>query len=237
MSADQGLHRNLIEARSVVMAVLTTVCISIGGLVEIVPMFGSAVAPAKVEGIEPYTPLEVAGRDIYMREGCYVCHSQMVRPFRSETLRYGEWSRGGEYAWDHPFLLGSRRTGPDLARVGGKWDDDWHYRHMKDPRLVTAGSIMPSYEFLTRWSYDPTDIQASMTALSRVGLPYTAEDIANAPKAMDEQAQGIVDRLAKKEIVTTKDKEIVALIAYLQNLGVDGTAAAKKASQAAQVTP
>jgi cytochrome c oxidase cbb3-type subunit I/II len=233
----ENWHRSLIEGRGVAMAVLTTVCISIGGLVEIVPMFGTAVSPEKIEGIHPYTPLEVAGRDIYIREGCYVCHSQMVRPFRSETLRYGEWSRGGEYEWDHPFLLGSKRTGPDLARVGGKYPDAWHYQHMDDPRSLSAGSIMPRYWWLKEWSYDPANIQASMTALSRVGLPYTADDIATAPAAMDAQAQGIVDRLAGNKITVTKDKEIVALIAYLQHLGVDGTAAAKKSAQTAQETP
>jgi cytochrome c oxidase cbb3-type subunit I/II len=226
-------HRNLVEGRAVVMAVGTTVCISIGGMVEILPMFGSAVAPEHMDGIQPYTPLEVAGRDLYIREGCYTCHSQMIRPFRSETLRYGEWSRGGEYQWDHPFLLGSKRTGPDLARIGGKYPDAWHYEHMKDPRAVTAGSIMPPYAFMTEWSYDPADIQASMTALSRVGLPYTADDIANAPASMDAQAEGIVHELAESKITVTKDKEIVALIAYLQHLGVDGKAQIEKDKVAA----
>ena len=220
-------HRRILEPRATLFAVLTTVCISVGGLVEIVPMFGAKTGPEAMEGIHPYSPLEVAGRDIYIREGCYTCHSQMVRPMRSETLRYGPWSRAGEYAWDRPFLLGSRRIGPDLHRVGGKWPDAWHYDHMKDHAGMTEGTIMPNYPWLLEDSYDPADVQASLTALQTVGTPYTDEDIASAPAKMKEQGDAIVGRLATAGIQTTSDKEIIALIAYLQRLGVDGRAQIK----------
>ncbi|MEZ4319935.1 MAG: cytochrome-c oxidase, cbb3-type subunit II [Myxococcota bacterium] len=213
-------HRRILEHRSALFATLTTVCISIGGLVEIIPMFTVGQGHDEVLP-EPYTPLEVAGRDIYVREGCMTCHSQMVRPFRDETLRYqGDWSHAVEYSWDRPFLLGSRRIGPDLHRVGGKYSDDWHYRHMKDPRL-TDGSIMPAYPWLLEWKIDPDDVKASVVALSRVGTPYTDEDIANVATDLQTQGQGIVGRLGEKGIDAAWDDEIVALIAYLQRLGTD----------------
>jgi cytochrome c oxidase cbb3-type subunit I/II len=181
----------------------------------------------------------VAGRDIYIREGCYLCHSQMVRPMRAEILRYGEWTRAGEYAYDHPFLLGSRRTGPDLQRVGGKYPDAWHYEHMRDPRSTSPGSIMPTYRWLLTQRYDTADVVASLRALRRVGLPYSDHDLAGAPASMRAQAEGIVGRLAGGGIQTTPDREIVAMIAYLQRLGRDGRAAieaARPASQAAATT-
>jgi cytochrome c oxidase cbb3-type subunit I/II len=198
-------HRTL-EGKGALFAVLATVAILIGGIVEIVPMF-SAAGPETLAGVKPYTPLEVAGRDIYIREGCYLCHSQMIRPMRAEVLRYGEWTRAGEYAYDHPFLLGSRRIGPDLQRVGGKYPDAWHYEHMRDPRSTSPGSIMP------------------LRALQRVGVPYTDAQIAAAPDSMRRQAAGIVTNLAQSGITASPDKEIIALIAYLQRLGVDGRAA------------
>ncbi len=218
-----NFHRDNIEPRSVVMAVLTTVLISIGGLVEIVPLFTSA-GPPPMDGIKPLTALEITGRDIYLREGCYVCHSQMVRPFRSETLRYGPWSRGGEYVYDHPFQLGSRRTGPDLARVGSKYPDSWHFEHMADARQTSDGSIMPKYPWLFEWTIDPAQTQATMLALSRVGVPYTEAQIASAPADMKTQATKIVTGLTAAGYDTTEDKEIVAVIAYLQQLGVNARA-------------
>jgi cytochrome c oxidase cbb3-type subunit I/II len=215
-------HRRLLEPRAGLMAVLCTVLISIGGLVEIVPMFtvgaGAATDP---ERVHPYTPLEVAGRDIYIREGCYVCHSQMVRPFRDETLRYGTWSRSEEYTWDRPFLLGSRRIGPDLHRVGGKYPDAWHYEHLRDPRSTSPTSVMPPYPWLLRWKVDPADVRASLVALRRVGTPYSEEDLANVAEQMQGQAQPIVDNLAKANLVAAWDDEVVALTAYLQRLGKD----------------
>lgn len=215
-------HRRALEHRSTLFAVLTVAGISVGSLVELVPMFGqSTEQAAAAANIEPHTPLELAGRDIYLREGCYLCHSQMVRPMRSETLRYGTWSRAEEYTWDRPFQLGSRRIGPDLHRVGGKYPDAWHYEHMKDPRLMSTGSVMPNYPWLLEWSYDPADIQASMKAHQRAGTPYTDEQIENAPATLKAEGEAVVERLAGANIETTSDKEIIALIAYLQSLGTD----------------
>jgi cytochrome c oxidase cbb3-type subunit I/II len=229
MSDTQGAgftarHR-ILEGRSAWFAVFTTIAILIGGLVEIVPMFSVKWGPEQLAGVTPYTALEVAGRDIYVSEGCYTCHSQMIRPTRAEVLRYGEWTRAGEYAYDHPFQLGSRRIGPDLQRVGGKYPDAWHYEHMRDPRSTSPGSIMPSYRWLHTQRYDPADIQASLRALRRVGVPYTDDQIAGAPAAIGAQAGEIVGRLAQAGITTEPDRKIVALIAYLQRLGKDGKAA------------
>jgi cytochrome c oxidase cbb3-type subunit I/II len=148
----------------------------------------------------------------------------MVRPMRAEILRYGEWTRAGEYAYDHPFLLGSRRIGPDLQRLGGKYPDAWHYEHMRDPRSTSPGSVMPAYDWLLSRHYDTTDVVASLRALRKAGLPYTDKDVAGAPASMQAQADSIVGRLATGGITTTPDREIVALIAYLQRLGRDGRA-------------
>jgi cytochrome c oxidase cbb3-type subunit I/II len=229
-------HRTL-EGKSALFAVLTTVAILIGGLVEIIPMFTTQAGPETLAGVTPYTALEVAGRDIYMREGCYTCHSQMVRPMRAEVLRYGEWTRAGEYAYDHPFLLGSRRAGPDLQRLGGKYPDAWHYEHMRDPRSTSPGSIMPPYTWLHHDTYDPGDIQASLRALRKVGVPYTEAEITSAPADMASQAQGIVERLTQAGVTAEPNKEIVALIAYLQRLGKDGRAAIAAGATAAPTAP
>ena len=215
-------HRSL-EGNATIFAVLSLVGILIGTAVELIPTMTSAGAqPEPIEGLTPYTPLEVAGRDIYIREGCYNCHSQWVRPFRAETMRYGPWSRGGEYVYDRPFQLGSRRIGPDLMRVGGKYPDAWHYEHMRDPRSTSPSSVMPPYPWLLEWTWDPADVQASVVALKRAGNPYTDEDVANVESSSLAQADEIVARLKEQKIETTRDKEIVALIAYLQRLGVDG---------------
>lgn len=229
MSATQkqgdGFHRRVLEGKLGMFAAATTVAIAIGGIVEIVPMFTVGAGPAPLAGVKPYTALEVAGRDIYIREGCYVCHSQMIRPMRAELLRYGEWSRSGEYAYDHPFQLGSRRIGPDLQRVGGKYPDGWHYEHMRDPRSITPGSVMPPYPWLLQNRIDPADITASVRALRKVGVPYTDADVSGVPAQLAAQGKEIVDRLATGNIKTEPDREIVALIAYLQRLGRDGKAA------------
>ena len=225
MSQHESWHRRLLEHRSALFTVLVTVGISIGGIVEIVPMFSASAGPDTLASVTPYTPLEQAGRDIYVREGCYNCHSQMVRPFRAETLRYGPWSRAGEYAYDHPFQLGSRRIGPDLHRVGGKYPDAWHYEHMRDPRSTSPGSIMPPYPWLLEDTYTVDDVQKSVTALSTVGVPYTQADIDGVATSVPKQAAEIVGRLQSAGIQTEGDKEIVALIAYLQRLGKDGKAA------------
>lgn len=220
-----NFHRRVFERNLPVFAIVTTLAIAVGGLVEIVPMFTVTLGPEKVAGIAPYTPLEVAGRDIYIREGCYTCHSQMVRPMRAEMLRYGDWSRAGEYAYDHPFLLGSRRIGPDLQREGGKYPDSWHYEHMRNPRSLAPGSIMPTYAWLHRNTVDPEDIRKSVIALRRVGVPYTDADVAGVPAQLAQQGGEIVGRLASAGIKAEPGREIIALIAYLQRLGRDGRAA------------
>jgi cytochrome c oxidase cbb3-type subunit I/II len=215
-------HRRVLEGKAGVFAIAMTIVILIGGLVEIIPMFTTTAGPERPDWVSPYTPLEVAGRDIYIREGCYVCHSQMVRPMRAELLRYGEWTRAGEYRYDHPFLLGSRRIGPDLQREGGKYPDGWHYEHMRDPRSTSPGSIMPRYPWLHQRRVDPEHVRASVRALRAVGTPYSDADVANVPQGMRTQADSIVQRLAQGGIQTEPDREIVALIAYLQRLGLDG---------------
>ncbi len=220
-------HRRLLEGRLGLFATCTTIAILIGGLVEIVPMFSTAAGPEQLAGVHPYTPLEVAGRDIYVREGCYTCHSQMVRPTRAELLRYGPWSRAGEYLYDRPFQLGSRRMGPDLMRVGGKYPDAWHYEHMANPRSITPGSVMPNYPWLLKDRVDPADVRASIVALRKAGTPYTDADVQGVPRQLAAQGAEIVGRLKASGITTEPDREIIAVIAYLQRLGTDGRAAIK----------
>ena len=184
------------------MVVGIVLLISVGGLVEIVPLYFQKSTTEPVAGIVPYTPLQLAGRDVYLREGCYNCHSQMIRPFRAETERYGPYSVAGEFVYDHPFQWGSKRTGPDLARVGARYSDDWHRAHLNNPRDVVPESNMPGYPWLAKNSADMDGIQARMVALRRVGVPYSDKEIADAP----------ADLKGKTE----QD----ALIAYLQNLGL-----------------
>jgi cytochrome c oxidase cbb3-type subunit I/II len=219
-----SFHRKYLEGKVAVFAVVTTIAILIGGLVEIVPMYTAGAGPETGDWVTPYTPLEVAGRDIYIREGCYLCHSQWVRPMRSEVLRYGEWSRAPEYQYDRPFLLGSRRMGPDLHRVGGKYPDAWHYEHMRDPRSTSPGSVMPTYPWLLTDSYDAQDVQASVRALKRAGVPYSDGEVEGVAASIANQGEGIVTALAGAGIETQADREIIALIAYLQRLGRDGRA-------------
>jgi cytochrome c oxidase cbb3-type subunit I/II len=213
-------HRWL-EGVPVTFTVLATVAVIIGGLVEIVPLFVIKENVPTIAAVKPYTPLEVIGRDLYIREGCVGCHSQMVRPFRSETERYGEYSKVGEFVYDHPFLWGSKRTGPDLHRVGGKYPDAWHYNHMENPRSTSPGSIMPSYPWLLTQKLDLSVLPSRLSALRKVGVPYPAGLEQTAIKDAELQARIVVAGLKTGMIEAQPDREIIALIAYLQRLGVD----------------
>ena len=230
-----------LERRPVQFTILTTVAVAIGGIVQIVPMLVVKSNIPTISSVKPYTPLELEGRDIYIREGCNNCHSQMVRPFRSEVKRYGEYSKSGEFVYDHPFLWGSKRTGPDLHRIGQKYNDNWHFNHMWDPQSTSSGSIMPGYKWLfANEAMDHQHIEKKMEVMVTLGVPYTTEDIANARKNMDAQSAQIEKNLSNdpdfvksyeaskksaatrgEEFVPMKDREIVALISYLQRLGTD----------------
>ena len=190
-----------IEKNIGLMMVLIVLTVSIGGLVQIVPLFFMHSTTEPVAGLKPYDALRLTGRDVYVREGCYTCHSQMIRPFRAETERYGHYSVAGEFVYDHPFQWGSKRTGPDLARVGGRYSDEWHRVHLVNPRDVVPESIMPGYPWLANTAADADTIAAKMTALRKVGVPYTDAEIAAAPEALKGKT------------------EMDALVAYLQGLG------------------
>ena len=222
--ADHGhryFHR-VLEAKPLLFTVLTTVAILVGGLIEIVPLYLIKQNVPTISSVKPYSPLELLGRDIYIREGCVGCHSQMVRPFRSETERYGEYSKAGEFVYDHPFLWGSKRTGPDLHRVGGKYPDAWHYNHMDDPRSTSPGSIMPRYPWLLTQALDTNTLPARISALRKVGVPYPAGfENGEAQKEVAAQAEKITANLKTGMVETEPDREIIALIAYLQRLGMD----------------
>jgi cytochrome c oxidase cbb3-type subunit I/II len=218
-------HRWL-EGVPVTFTVLATVAVLVGGLIEIVPMFLIKENVPTIASVKPYTPLEVLGRDIYIREGCVGCHSQMVRPFRSETERYGDYSKAGEFVYDHPFLWGSKRTGPDLHRVGGKYPDAWHYNHMEKPSNVSPNSIMPNYPWLLTSKLDTSVVRDRMSALRKTGVPYTDADLQDTTGSIAAQSGRIVANLAGGSISNAPpDREIIALIAYLQRLGTDIKAA------------
>ncbi|HPG06241.1 MAG TPA: cytochrome-c oxidase, cbb3-type subunit I [Saprospiraceae bacterium] len=212
-----------IERKPIQMLIASAILILIGGMVEIIPMLTIGSNIPKIASVKPYTPLELQGRDIYIREGCLGCHSQMIRPFRSETERYGEYSKSGEFVYDHPFLWGSKRTGPDLQREGGKYPDSWHYYHMMDPESMSAGSIMPPYPWLARRDLDLTYTAAKIKTLQSLGVPYPKGYAEKANDDLIKQAQDIAASLKKDGIETENlaTKEIVALIAYLQRLGTD----------------
>lgn len=217
-----------IERKPVQFMILSLVVILVGGIIEMVPTFLIKSNVPTISSVKPYTPLELQGRDIYIREGCYVCHSQMIRPFRSETARYGEYSKAGEYVYDHPFQWGSKRTGPDLMRVGGKYPDSWHYNHMLDPSSMSPGSIMPSYPWLLDDDLDISTTPAKISAMQTLGVPYPEGFDAKANTVLTAQADSIAANLKKDGIETSSKKEIVALIAYLQRLGRDIKLEAKK---------
>jgi cytochrome c oxidase cbb3-type subunit I/II len=213
-------HRWL-ETKPLTFTALAFVAVLIGGLLEIVPMYLIKENVPTIASVKPYSPLEVMGRDLYIREGCVGCHSQMVRPFRSETERYGEYSKAGEFIYDHPFLWGSKRTGPDLHRVGGKYPDAWHYNHMDNPRSTSPGSIMPRYPWLLSQKLDNSSLPARIAALRKVGVPYPTGTEATALADLKVQASRIVSSLQTGMIKADPETEVIALIAYLQRLGTD----------------
>jgi cytochrome c oxidase cbb3-type subunit I/II len=213
-------HRWL-EAKPVTFTALAFLAVLIGGLVEIIPMLLIKENVPTIASVKPYSPLEVMGRDLYIREGCVGCHSQMVRPFRSETERYGEYSKAGEYVYDHPFLWGSKRTGPELHRVGTKYPDAWHYNHMEIPHSTSPGSVMPPYPWLLRQRLDTASLPARIQALRKVGVPYPEGYEQKALADLQAQASLVVTNLKTGLIEGEPDREIVALIAYLQRLGTD----------------
>ncbi len=210
-----------IERRPVQMLVWSLVVVAIGGFIEMIPTFMVKSNVPTISSVKPYTPLELQGRDIYVREGCYTCHSQMVRPFRSEVVRYGEYSKAGEFVYDHPFQWGSKRTGPDLARIGGKYPDSWHFNHMYEPSSTSPGSIMPNYPWLFTNSIDTAMTAAKIRAMMSLGVPYQADFDKVANVELFNQANKIVNSLAQDKIAIKSDKEIIALIAYLQRVGTD----------------
>ena len=213
-------HRRL-ETKPILFMVIALVVILIGTFVELMPTLTISSNIPTIASVKPYTPLELQGRDLYIREGCANCHSQTIRPFRSETERYGEYSKAGEFVYDHPFLWGSKRIGPDLQREGGKYGNSWHYNHLMDPRLMSPGSIMPEYSWLISQKLDTSTTAAKIRAMQTIGVPYPAgyDKIAN--QDLVKQAQGIADNLATDHIKVNSNKEIVAIIAYLQRLGTD----------------
>jgi cytochrome c oxidase cbb3-type subunit 2 len=222
------LSHALIEKNLVLLLVLTLITVAIGGIVEIVPLFTIETTIERVQGVRPYSPLELAGRDIYVREGCYLCHSQQIRPFRDEAERYGHYSLAAESMYDHPFQWGSKRTGPDLARVGGKYSNEWHMAHLADPRDVVPESIMPPYAFLAEKLINPDEIASHMAANRTVGVPYTNEMITNAKSDLlaqvdpDADTTGLVARYPGAAAVGSGRGEVTemdALVAYLQVLG------------------
>ena len=196
-----GFTHEKVETSNFLLIVLTFLVVAVGGLVEIVPLFFQKSTTEPIAGVKPYEPLSLLGRDVYIREGCYNCHSQMIRPFRAETMRYGHYSVAGEFVYDHPFQWGSKRTGPDLHRVGGLYSDEWHRIHLVNPRDVVPESIMPAYPWLENTVVDHTVVAQRMSALRKVGVPYTDEEIAGAEEAV------------------TGKTEMDAVIAYLQGLG------------------
>jgi cytochrome c oxidase cbb3-type subunit I/II len=213
-------HR-VFERKPVLLAILATVAISIGSAFELIPTFLIKSNVPTIAAVKPYSALELHGRDLYIKEGCVGCHSQMIRPFRSETERYGEYSKAGEFVYDHPFLWGSKRTGPDLHRLGLKYPDSWHYYHMVDPESMSPGSIMPAYPWMIEQTYDKDKTPAMISAMRTLGVPYAEGYEHQANADLEAQANQITDNLKKAGIEVKADKEIVALIAYLQRLGTD----------------
>ncbi|MGD0814090.1 MAG: cytochrome-c oxidase, cbb3-type subunit I [Verrucomicrobiota bacterium] len=225
-------HRWL-ESKPMLLTGGALIAVLIGGMIEIIPMIVVKENVPTISSVKPYTPLELLGRDIYIREGCLACHSQMIRPFRSETERYGEYSKAGEFVYDHPFLWGSKRIGPDLQRVGGKYPDAWHYNHLDDPRSTSPGSIMPRYLWLLTQELDTSSLSARISALRRVGVPYPAGYESKALADLNQQAAKVVVNLKSGQVNAQPDREVIAVIAYLQRLGTDIKLAPKATAEAA----
>jgi cytochrome c oxidase cbb3-type subunit I/II len=226
LSADTAVHgkeywHKWIERRPVQMLVFSFILVAIGGLLELIPTFLIKSNIPTITSVKPYSPLELQGRDLYISNGCYVCHSQMIRPFRDEVARYGEYSKAGEFVYDHPFQWGSKRTGPDLARIGNKYPDSWHYNHMLEPQSMSPGSIMPAYAWMLDDPIDTASTPAKIRAMQRLGVPYPEgyDQVAN--KDLMQQAETIRTKLAADKIKTPANREIVAMIAYLQRMGTD----------------
>lgn len=205
------LKHDTVEQNLGILLILTTFVLSLGGLAEIVPLFFEKSTTTPVDGLKPYTPLQLLGRDVYIREGCNNCHSQMIRPFRAETERYGHYSVSGESSWDHPFLWGSKRTGPDLARVGGKYSNDWQYIHLDNPRAVVPESVMPAFYWLKQTPLNEEFLHRKMEVMKNFGVPYTDDDIKNSEASIEADCIKYYSKVG----CTEAD----AVVAYLQNLG------------------
>jgi cytochrome c oxidase cbb3-type subunit I/II len=233
LQTEPAFNHRWLESKPVLFTILALVAVLIGGMIEIIPMIVVKENVPTISSVKPYTPLELLGRDIYIREGCVGCHSQMIRPFRSETERYGEYSKAGEFVYDHPFLWGSKRTGPDLHRIGGKYPDAWHYNHLDDPRSTSPVSIMPRYPWLLTQKLDTTSLPARISALRRIGVPYAPGYEGKALEELNHQAGKVVANLKTGQVNAQPDREIIAVIAYLQRLGTDIKTAPKTTSVAA----
>ncbi|MCC6584164.1 MAG: cytochrome-c oxidase, cbb3-type subunit I [Chitinophagales bacterium] len=212
---------SVIERKPILMLVASLVVVALGGIFELIPTFLIKSNIPTIASVKPYTPLELHGRDIYIKEGCYTCHSQMIRPFRYEVMRYGEYSKAGEFVYDHPFQWGSKRTGPDLARIGGKYPDSWHFNHMLEPTSMSPGSVMPKYPWLFRRDLDVSSTNSKISAMRSLGVPYEAGYEAKANADLSAQAEKIAASLKTDKIEISSKKEIIALIAYLQRVGKD----------------
>ncbi|MFD2598519.1 cytochrome-c oxidase, cbb3-type subunit I [Sphingobacterium corticis] len=218
--AERYRHRRL-ERKPMLFMVLALVAILIGGMVEMIPTFTVSSNVPTIASVKPYSALEIQGRDLYIREGCVNCHSQTIRPFRSETARYGEYSKAGEFVYDHPFLWGSKRTGPDLQRIGGKYPHKWHFDHLLDPTITSPGSIMPAYPWLIEQEINYDDLSKKLAVMKTLGVPYTDAEVKNAVANATKQAQEITTALEANDVEVSNDREIIAIIAYLQRLGTD----------------
>ena len=212
---------SVIERRPMLLLVMSLLVVALGGIFELIPTFLIKSNIPTIASVKPYTPLELQGRDIYIREGCYNCHSQMIRPFRYEVMRYGEYSKAGEFVYDHPFQWGSKRTGPDLARIGGKYPDSWHFNHMLDPTSMAPGSVMPKYPWLFRRDLDISSTNSKIHAMRKLGVPYEEGYESRANADLETQAKTIAQELKVSKIEISEKKEIIALIAYLQRMGKD----------------